>query len=258
VLDRAATLAQYDREMRADPPASRGATFERTAALVRERGEDEDTVLYARLLPPEVEAAVRAEAARSRASGRPVEWKVYDHDGPSGLVPALEREGFVGDEPETLVVLDLEGIALSVPAPAGVLVREVRDLATFEDALQVSEAAFGPDGPRTLEHFRDRLDDPTARLFVAYLDDRPVSAGRLELPPGRSFAGLWGGGTIPDARHRGLYRALVDARARRARSAGYRYLTVDARETSRPILERVGFVPLVGVRGWVLTPAPRD
>ncbi len=59
---------------------------------------------------------------------------------------------------------------------------------------------------------------------------------------------------MPDHQGRGVYRALVAARAAEARRRGVRYLTVDARETSRPILERLGFQPLATVRGWTLPP----
>jgi ribosomal protein S18 acetylase RimI-like enzyme len=197
-------------------------------------------------------AVVKAEAERARRTGRIVEWKVYAHDLPPELPELLEREGFLPDEPETLVVLDLRTPWGMGEVSEAVTVREVNDSIRFADALSVSAAAFGPSGSETLLTFRDRLSDPTARLFVAYIGGRPVAAGRLELPPGRSFASLWGGGTVPDARHKGVYRSLVRARAEFALEHGYRYLTVDARETSRPILERLGFVALSGIRGWVL------
>jgi predicted acetyltransferase len=58
-------------------------------------------------------------------------------------------------------------------------------------------------------------------------------------------------------RGKGLYRALVAARLKEAREAGYAYVTVDARETSRPILERLGFATLTSVRGYVWRPASR-
>ena len=72
------------------------------------------------------------------------------------------------------------------------------------------------------------------------------------LPQGRAFASIWGGCTIPAFRGKGAFRAIVAARAATARQRGYAYLTVDARETSRPILERLGFVPLTSVTGWFL------
>jgi len=251
-MDRASVLAQYDREMRRDPPSSGGATFERESTLVRERHED-DTIIFSQLTPSAAPSAVAEQAGRARSLRRALEWKVYGHDQPPELPYLLAQAGFRPDEPETLVALDLGASPTVESSVAGPVVREVVDLATFQDALDVSLSAFGPSGPETLEKFRDRLSDPTARLFVAYLDARPVSSGRLELPPGRSFAGLWGGGTVPESRHRGAYRALVRARAERARRSGYRYITVDARETSRPILERLGFVALTGIQGWLLS-----
>ena len=90
---------------------------------------------------------------------------------------------------------------------------------------------------------------------MAWLDGVPISSGRLELAPGKAFAGLYGGGTVPTQQGRGVYRALVAARATEARRRGHRFLTVDARETSRPILERLGFRPLDTIRDWVLPAA---
>jgi len=251
VIDRAAVLALYDREMRRDPPPTSGVTFVRTNALVREE-HDADTIVFSELTDETARSTVRDEAQRARSLDRELEWKVYAHDRPPGLPALLREEGFRPDEPETLVVLDLADGPTTAATGSELVVREVNDLRTFQEALLVSHAAFGPSGPETLETYRERLSDPTARLFVAYWGERPVSAGRLELAPARAFASLWGGGTVPEARHRGAYRALVEARADRARRSGYRYLTVDARETSRPILERLGFVALTGVQGWIL------
>jgi GNAT superfamily N-acetyltransferase len=103
-----------------------------------------------------------------------------------------------------------------------------------------------------MNQFGPRLADPAFALYVAYADGRPVASARAEFPPGRSFAGLWGGGTISEYRGRGIYRALVQARAEEARRRGYRYLRVDARDTSRPILERLGFIALTPIIEWRL------
>ncbi|HLU75640.1 MAG TPA: GNAT family N-acetyltransferase [Nonomuraea sp.] len=84
--------------------------------------------------------------------------------------------------------------------------------------------------------------------------DEPVSAARMELYPGTGFAGLWSGGTVPGWRGRGLYRALVARRARLAADHGYRYLQVDASPDSRPILERLGFLPLTTTTPYTYDP----
>jgi predicted acetyltransferase len=46
---------------------------------------------------------------------------------------------------------------------------------------------------------------------------------------------------VPGHRRRGLYTALLAARAQEARRRGARFLTVDASPMSQPILEKLGF-----------------
>ena len=198
--------------------------------------------------------AITAIVAREAAhfAGRDVEWKLFSHDGPPGLEAALAAAGFAPDEPETFVVLDLETHAPRFDPPGGIEVRQVTDATGAADLMAVSDAAFGRSEPSRLDALVARLDDPTQALFVAYDGGAPVSSGRLELALGKAFAGLYGGGTIPNYQGRGVYRALVAARAAEARRRGHRYITVDARETSRPILERLGFEALATVVGWVL------
>jgi GNAT superfamily N-acetyltransferase len=61
---------------------------------------------------------------------------------------------------------------------------------------------------------------------------------------GTDFASLWGCGTLPAWRRRGVFRALVAHRAALASAKGFRYLQVDASADSRPILQSLGFVEL--------------
>jgi GNAT superfamily N-acetyltransferase len=86
--------------------------------------------------------------------------------------------------------------------------------------------------------------------------DEPLCAARLELHPGTGFARLWGGGTVPAWRGRGLYRALVAHRARVAAEHGYAYLQVDASAQSRPVLQRLGFAVLSTTTPYTYRPMP--
>jgi ribosomal protein S18 acetylase RimI-like enzyme len=115
----------------------------------------------------------------------------------------------------------------------------------------VHESAFGtPDA-----HFRERLLDQLAGgevvALLAMAGDVPVSAARMELHPGTRFASLWGGGTVPEWRGRGIYRALIDYRAREAVARGYDHLQVDASDQSRPILLRLGFEAITTTTPYV-------
>ncbi|MFC7649888.1 hypothetical protein ACFQX6_63320 [Streptosporangium lutulentum] len=68
----------------------------------------------------------------------------------------------------------------------------------------------------------------TVAAVVALAGRTPISAGRMEFHPGTDFAGLWGGGTLPAWRGRGVFRSLVARRAALAAARGFRYLQVDA------------------------------
>ena len=119
--------------------------------------------------------------------------------------------------------------------------------------LRVHLDAFGSVHPGTGRAVRGSLrQEPRPIVAVmAWAGDVAVSAGRVEFHDGTDFASLWGGGTLPEWRGRGVFRALVGHRAALARERGYRYLQVDALPTSRPILQRMGFHPLAETTPWV-------
>jgi GNAT superfamily N-acetyltransferase len=176
--------------------------------------------------------------ARMRELPGHVEWKYYSHDGPE-LRERLLAAGLEPEDEETVVVAEVASIP---PPPADVELREETDV-----FLELAERVFGRGQGSTL------ADSSIA--VVAYVDGRPVSGGRVDLEEGVEFAGLFGGVTLPDYRGRGLYRATVARRAELARERGYRWLYVDALPTSRPILERNGFVAMTTTTPFVI---PRE
>ena len=252
-MDVAQVLARFDSEMRADPPPEPGTQVERVGSVVRVLG-DSCSVSFSQLTPSDAGAVIAEQTAFFRSLGKRVEWKVYGHDLPSDLGERLREAGYAPDPTETFMVFDLADALDPGPRPAGVEIRRVTDRGGLETAVAVGHDAFGRGEGWTFEEYAGRLSGPSLAILLAYADGAPVASGRLEMPPDRRFASLWGGGTAPSHRGRGIYRALVGARAELARRRGYRFLTVDALPTSRPILERVGFRPLTSITGWVLEP----
>ena len=64
---------------------------------------------------------------------------------------------------------------------------------------------------------------------------------------------LWGGAVAPEARHTGVYRALLDVRLRAGVEAGCRMALVKGRvDTSAPVLLRSGFRQYGEVRAYRL------
>jgi GNAT superfamily N-acetyltransferase len=125
--------------------------------------------------------------------------------------------------------------------------------------MRVHDLAFTEHpSPELEDRLRDQLGSEHVQMVVAMAGDEPVSAARVEFVPGTEFAGLWGGGTVPAWRQKGIFRALVAYRAGLAAARGYRYLQVDALPTSRPILLRLGFQSVARTTPYVFTPEVRD
>jgi GNAT superfamily N-acetyltransferase len=80
----------------------------------------------------------------------------------------------------------------------------------------------------------------------------------MSLPTNSQFAGLWGGATLPQYRKMGIYTAVVAARAQEAIRRGYRFLTVDAGDMSRPILQKRGFQLLTYTTPYTWKPPQSD
>lgn len=243
-------LARYDLEERFAARPSDGIR-EETPHLVRHvRPVDRESfVSFVRVDAANADRVIRDEIAYFRQTGRSFEWKHFGHDGPADLLERLASAGAeIGDE-EALMVLDLADPPALVGEPP---MHDVRMVGPGDDPLDFLALgrAISPGHAKELEvELRaGAVDRGETVLFVGYLDEQPMSYGRLTLTEGSSFAGLYGGATLPPARGRGLYRALVAARVREARSRGRRYATVDAGEMSRPILERLGFTLLSTTR----------
>lgn len=251
-VDLAAVRAAFDEQMRRNAPHGPDSRVERDEKVTRGLALDGSwaAVLWSDLSEGDVAAVVAAETARDVPY---LEWKHYSGDRPDDLPERLVAAGLTPEGAETVLVADLEELALTDPAPDGVRVAPVDDVAGVEALVAVHEEVFGDlhPGTRTSVETSLRLDPRPVEAVVGWAGDRPIAAGRIEFSEGRDFAGLFGGGTAAGWRGRGVFRALVAHRAARARARGVRYLYVDAVPMSRPIFERLGFVPVTTTTPYV-------
>ncbi|MET9901666.1 GNAT family N-acetyltransferase [Streptomyces sp. NPDC006446] len=246
-MDHVAVLALFDRDMRESArPDAPGARVERVGKVVRQVGADKgwNGVLWSDLDETNADAAIAAQVRFFSGLGGGFEWKLYGHDRPEDLGQRLRAAGFTAQPEETLMIAELGDLTLDAEPPEGVRLLPVTDRAGVDLVADVHEQAFGGDSTRLRHQLLAQLTGDTVVAVVALAGDVPVSAARMELPPGARFAGLWGGGTVEAWRGRGIYRALVAHRARVAADRGYRYVQVDASSQSRPVLARLGFQPL--------------
>ncbi|MCK2216133.1 GNAT family N-acetyltransferase [Actinomadura sp. ATCC 31491] len=243
-----ALLHLYESRFRREPrPDTPGAVIERTGGVVRQSGPPPcwNGVLWSDLDERTADGAIAEQVRHFGALGTAFEWKLYDHDRPADLGERLLAAGFAAEPPETLMIAETGRIAaLPAPEPDGVRLVPVTDADGVELVAGVHERVFGAGRLAVRERLTEQLAEGDVVAVVAMAGDVPVSAARMDLYPGTEFAGLWGGGTEPEWRGRGVYRALVAYRARAAAALGYRYLQVDASGESRPILARLGFAAL--------------
>ncbi|RKT11527.1 ribosomal protein S18 acetylase RimI-like enzyme [Streptomyces sp. 1114.5] len=253
-MDHDDVLALFDDRIRRNAaPGDPGVRVERDGAVVRQVGGEDswNGVVWSGLDEAGADAAIAAQVRHFAALGLEFEWKAYSHDRPADLGERLLAAGFTAEPAEALMIARIEDLPTDVVLPEGVRLQPVTDEAGVDLLMEAHEQAFGRELPRLRERILDHLrhGPDTVSMVVAMAGDRPISGARMELNPGTGFAGLWGGGTAPDWRGRGIYRALVAHRARLAADLGYQYLQVDASDQSRPILQRLGFA-------WVSTTTP--
>lgn len=201
----------------------------------------------------DVDALIARTLAFFAARGDAFEWKAHGHDQPADLPDRLRAHGFVPEDVETVMIGETALMARDPLLPEGVVLREVTQLDDFRRIADLESAVWGADWSWLATDLAGR-DPSGVTVLVAEAGNGVVSAAWLVYNPATEFAGLWGGSTLPGWRGRGIYRALVARRAQLAAQRGVKYLQVDASADSRPILARLGFVPITTTTPYVWTP----
>jgi len=133
----------------------------------------------------------------------------------------------------------------SMPAPAGTSARRVASVDELVTARRIQHEAFGGNADEVGFEQAEAdfaTEGVVGSTFLAFVDGDPVAAGYASYTSLGLL--LFGGATLPLARGRGAYRALVAARAQEAAARGTPVLVTHAGQMSRPILERLGFRPV--------------
>jgi predicted N-acetyltransferase YhbS len=219
------------------------------------------TVVQRLRLGDDVDAAVAEIRELLRRLDRPrhCQWEVSGSATPADLHARLLALGFGTDpEPEVVAMVLADE---PPPGPPAVAVRRVETLADYAASQEIAREAFGvPEEDRTGMRERDALGfeqlqaSPRSALYLAELDGTPVASARATFA--RAGVVLNSGATLPAARGRGAYRALVRARWEEGERRGTPALVTQAGAQSRPILGGLGFVEVAEIR--VLRDSPTD
>ena len=188
--------------------------------------------------------------------GERFEWKLHAHDLPQDLAQRLVAAGFVPEDEESVMIAPVAAIAATPRVPGGVRLHEVTERADFDRIAAMEEAIWHDNRGWLADSLEaERAVDPNAiTIVVAEAGTEVVCAAWVRFAAATEFASLWGGGTLPAWRSRGIYRAIVAYRANLAAKRGFRYVQVDASANSRPILERLGFVAVTTTTPYIWFP----
>lgn len=243
-MEEAVILQLYDAyaRRRASFPGMRREEAGPVVRLVMEaEGEGQSYIAYSDLSEANADAVIGREVRYFQDLGRAFEWPVYTHDRPPDLGQRLSAHGFQPDEREAVLVLDLQDAPQQLLQPNHDDIRQVSEPADLEQVRRLLQLVWHEEFAWFPPRMERLLDAGHVKIYVAYVAGEPASAAWIFLPPGNLFAGLYGGSTLPAFRKRGLYSALLAARAQEALRRDYRFLTIDAGDMSRPIVERFGF-----------------
>ncbi|MBB4907196.1 GNAT family N-acetyltransferase [Actinophytocola algeriensis] len=246
-MDQAAALAAFDAQLRnVVRPTLDGGQFERVGPVIRCVSSAPDGwsgVEWSDVDETTADAVIAEQVRFFTEARRDFEWKYYAYDKPADLPERLLKAGLLPGEEEALMVADVADVP-DVATPDGIRLVTVSDEDGLQQVKAVHDRVFGGDHTAMIDSMRERLPSGAVAPVLALAGDEAVCAARVDFHIGTDFASLWGGGTLPEWRGRGIYRALVSHRTKLAVGRGYRYLRTDALPTSRPILEKLGFTRL--------------
>ncbi len=177
---------------------------------------------------------------------KPQTWWVGPTARPANIVELLRACGFA----PTKNGPELRAMVLVAPPPVTSDGIDVRRIETYEDfvasrevqweAFEVSQERREGQEAQLETEFAEAIEHGVPVGFLALLDGKAAATG-LAIPSDRGVF-LIAGSTVPWARGRGLYRALVSARWDYAVERGTPALVTEAMvDTSYPILQRLGF-----------------
>ena len=202
-------------------------------------GSTWNTVQRQRFPLDELDDVLAEVRAHLRERGRTrTQWEVGSAAS-GGLVEALLERGLVRDGDGYAVALVLTREPPPVP---GLTARRIESFEEYAAANAVQWEAFESPESEIAEakaSLEQRWRDTVNLMHGVWLDGELVCAGTST--PTEHGLLLYGGATLPSARGRGAYRALIRARWDDAVALATPALVTQGGTMSRPILERLGF-----------------
>jgi ribosomal protein S18 acetylase RimI-like enzyme len=157
------------------------------------------------------------------------------HPQPADIGTRLLARGFQPGWAPCWMALDLDEMNDNHPVPPGLQIRADN----HTDVQQVKDLPYAIDNGGAARALRRTYPDRIQR-FIAYLDGEIVAHSSVLFTTGDyGVGGIYNVSVVPQARNRGIGKAITLAACRYAKERGYRYTVLNA--AARHLYELIGF-----------------
>ncbi len=119
-------LYDHDQRLNFEEPGVRREVTPHTVRQIN-MNEPESFLLYSKLTPENADQVINDEITYFESIGHNFEWKLYSHDTPTDLIERLRQRGFEIDDPETILVLDMQNLSGILTQPVTHDIRRITD-----------------------------------------------------------------------------------------------------------------------------------
>ncbi|MBA3871186.1 MAG: hypothetical protein H0X30_18745, partial [Anaerolineae bacterium] len=119
-------LYDHDQRINFEEPGIRREVTPYTVRQINEN-DPESFLIYSKLTPENADQIIDDEIAYFQRIGHSFEWKYYSHDAPPDLIERLRQHGFEIGDPETILVLDMQGLSGILTQPVKHDIRRITD-----------------------------------------------------------------------------------------------------------------------------------
>lgn len=171
-------------------------------------------------------------------------WTLDPASEPAHLQELLLAQGFTHVHDDAIMTLELRKRVQNIVTAPALAIHEVSNAQDLQQLCDVEQVAFESTAEGIRLYYQTYLASGFGpgqgwRHFTGSLNDRVVASASLLLSHG--VAGIYGIGTLPEARRQGVAASMMLHILNEAERLGYHIATLSPTEQSKRLYQRIGF-----------------